>query len=173
MGTFSSVDFDFSATTLHEGWELFLKGGGKLCGIGYGYKLRGKVTAGPHWSGRWIGTQGMGNHGEFVLIPLSNEARKLVRSHTVTVWENQYGISHSQALAIYGHRGPYKHELIEKICGAVLDTACHQAFRNFPGVGPGLHNKWAKRWNEVVASHLANSWPRNEALIATVRAVIK
>lgn len=170
MSAFRHLDYDYSGLSVTDGYSIWRQAEGRRASAG-GYVCRGKVTPGPHWTSRWIGTQGMGNQGTHVIVPVSREARRLVRMHITQCWAHRYGISYRQADLLYGHRGPYKYELIAEICAAIKDTACHDAFSRFPGVGPGLHHDWLDRWGDVVASHCVHSWPRNEALIEAVNHV--
>lgn len=162
---------DFSDVSLDDGYRMWRQNEGRLTSFG-GYHARGNIVAGPHWTARDIGTGGMGNSGVRVIVPVSREARKLVRMHVTECWVNRYGISHREADSLYGYRGPHKYELIADICAAINDTACHDAFLRFPGVGPGMHHDWMERWGHVVASYCTRSWPRNAALIAAVNHVI-
>jgi hypothetical protein len=173
MGQFSDLDYDYSIVSLDEGYRIWRENEGRRVSIGYGYTCRGKVTPGPHWTGRWVATGGMGNCGVHVIAPVSREARKLVRMHVTECWVNRYGISYREADSLYGYRGSYKYELIEDICAAINDEACHDAFLRFPGVGPRMHHDWIERWGDVVASYCTRSWPRNSALIEAVNHVIR
>lgn len=168
MSKFHWLDYDYSTVSLDEGYHIWRQGEGQRVNIGYGYTCRGKVIPGPHWSGRWVATRGMGNCGVHVIVPVSRQARKLVRMHLTECWVNRYNISYRQADTLYEYQGRYKFELIEDICAAIKDRACHEAFLRFPGVGPGKHYDWIARWDDVVLPYCRHSWPRNEALIDAV-----
>jgi hypothetical protein len=114
----------------------------------------------------------MGNHGIHLIVPVSREAKKLVRLHVVETWANRYGISYRQASLIYSAPTRYKRELIADICAAIKDTACHQAILSFPGVGSGLHLPWRDRWANAISAYCTRSWPRNAALIDTAKYVL-
>jgi len=163
---------DFSTVSLDGGYRMWRRNEGQVASFG-GYHARGKIVGGEHWTGRDIATGGMGNSGVRVIVPVSREARALVRMHVTECWVNRYGISYRESDALYAHRGPYKYELIADICAAINDEACHDALLRFPGVGPGLHHDWCARWGDVVAPYLTRSWPRNEALIEAVNHVIR
>ena len=173
MGQFSNLDYDYSEVSLDAGYRIWRQNEGRRVGIGFGFTCRGRVTPGPHWSGRWVATRGMGNCGVHIIVPVSREARKLVRMHVIECWMNRYGISYRQAEALYRYRGRYKFELVADICAAINDEACHKAMLRFPGVGPGLHHDWMERWGHVVARYCQRSWPRNAALIEAVNHVIR
>lgn len=165
MGEFYKVCFDYSDMSLSEGFEIWEKTEGVRTEIGYGHACLGGVTPGPHWTGRWVDTRGMGNHGKHIILPVSRPARRLVRERQVEIWSSRYDVSYRQAARLYGWRGPYKYELAEEIFAAVRDDSVHPAFRVFPGVGRGLHNPWFERWREVVKGHCRHSWNRNQSLI--------
>lgn len=163
---------DFSAVSLDEGYCMWRRNEGQIASFS-GYHARGSIIAGEHWTGRDIATGGMGNSGVRLIVPVSREAKRLVRMHVTECWVNRHGISYRQADALYGCRVPYKFELIEDICAAINDEACHDAFLRFPGVGPGRHHVWMERWGNVVALYCHQSWPRNSAMIAAVCHVIR
>lgn len=169
---FTDLGFDYSLVTLDEGYRLWREAEGVRAQIGFSFTCRGKVVPGKHWTGRWIATGGMGNHGIHLIVPVSREAKKLVRLHVVETWANRYEISYRQANLIYSAPTGYKRELIADICAAIKDTACHPAILSFPGVGPGLHLPWRDRWANAISPYCTKSWPRNAALIETVKYVL-
>lgn len=171
MGDIYFRQEDFSNVSLNEGYAKWRNGEGHICSF-HGHKARGPIVDGPHWGGRDVGTGGMGNSGRRLIVPVSREARKLVRMHITECWVNRYGISYRQADRLYRFRGSFKFELIEDICAAINDPACHRAMLDFPGIGPGCHHDWFERWGDVVADYCQRSWPRNAGLIEAVAYVV-
>ena len=174
MAKFDWLNFDYSNMTLAEGASLYKEtGGGIRKGIAYGYTCRGEITPGPHWSGTWVNTQGMGNHGVHVMVPVSREAKIAVHYYWVDVYVGM-GLSHTQAHRLASCRVKYKHELIDVIVEAVKDRHCHEAFAKFPGVGPGRHNKWLDKWKDVVGHYVDRcpSWARGASLVEIVNLVV-
>lgn len=166
MGTFQEVVIDMETTGLEEGFEMFKKG--HLESIGYGYSTRGPIKPGKHWSATWVNTQGMGNHGVAYAVPVSREAKQLVRKHTVTRWVEK-GLTMRQAQKLYSAPVRYKHELVARVAECVNDEGIIEAFKTFPGVGPDSHNPWYRRWESLVAKPLDGlSWWRRDALIEAV-----
>lgn len=172
MPQFTYVNFDYSNVSLNEGYKLWRQHEGLRTYISGGYSCRGKIISGPHWTGKWVGTKGLGNQGAHYIVPVSKEAKKLVRIHITECWVNRYDISYRQADLLWRCRARYKYELIAQICAAIKDESCHAAFACFPGVGPDSHLDWLDRWGEVVEDYMQQSWPRNAALIEIVNFVI-
>jgi hypothetical protein len=172
-------DFDVSQWTLQKGWQEYQQTDGLLfefCETGPVRQLS-KFVGGEHWNVIVTATRGRGDVGKVFLVPVSSEARRLVRGHTLFKWTIDFRLTTQQATRLYSSRAKYKREFMEKIVSAIQDSHCHLAVKSFPGLSSGrAHLRWQTRWSENgchVADMLwAGSWPRTEQVIQAIRDVI-
>lgn len=171
MGKLESVDFDYSEMSFEEGWELWQKNDGHRGGCG-SRGFRGRVIAGPEWSGVWINTQGCGDLGEHIIVPVSKRARAAVRQAVTTKWTRLFGWTTNQAAAMYAAKITYKHELIQLVGAYASARGVAEAAAAFSGVDSdsNSHNRWYARWQECLPPEFGNlSWPRRCAFLECVR----
>jgi hypothetical protein len=110
MTSFTCVDFDYSNTSLEEGFDLYCTNQeGVRTTLSGGYHCRGVTTTGPHWTGVWVATGGAGNSGKHIIKAASGPARRLVRDYVINGWVKDYGITVAQATTLYQTPLRYKH----------------------------------------------------------------
>lgn len=174
MTKFYETDKGVSNMTAQELDAIALKRGGIVGSIGYGYAVPGEVGELPGgWSAQWINTQGMGNYGTLVLVPLTARARAIAREGKVRAFQHA-GLSRVQAERLYRANVRYKFELVGLLADLLDHPAQVQAMLAHPGsygFGSG-RAAWLRSWGAVFGPEgLGLTAPREAALAQMVRAV--
>ena len=145
--------------------------GGVIGEIGYGYSTRNEnLPVIGDWTAKWINTQGMGNYGTLVLVPLSSRARSVKREGIVKGWIG-LGLRRKDAEILYHKNIQFKFELIPLLTLVLSSSSARSAYLAHPGAyGPGSgRSEWQERWAPCLESTL--SAPREASLARMVQAV--
>lgn len=164
------VSYDYSGMSFEEGWALWQENEGHRGGLG-SRDCRGRVVPGKEWSGVWINTQGRGDLGEHIIVPVSKRARAAVRQAVTTKWARLFGWTAHQATTMYGANIPYKHELIRLVGEYANDRGVTAAAAAFSGMDDASnpHNRWYARWADCLPPEFGKlSWPRRCAFLECV-----
>lgn len=175
MSNFYETDKGVSGMTAQELDRIALDRAGVVGSIGYGYAVPGEVGELPGgWTARWVNTQGMGNYGTLVLVPVTDRARAIAREGKIRAFERA-GLSRSQAVRLYRARARYKFELVGLLADVLNNPGQVRAMLAHPGTygfGSG-RSEWLRSWGAVFGPDgLGLSAPREAALAQMVRAVV-
>lgn len=165
MGSFQDTDLGFSTMSKEDILDVLWRRDGRLGSIGYGYSTCGRPTVVHGWTFRWTNTQGMGNHGTAVVVPVSKEARETWKKIKAERLKN-LGLSAAQAAKFLSARTEYKWELVLPLVEAISDKKLVLAAQAYPGYGAGCgRRQWAIAWGDPWASL---SKPREAALVELI-----
>ncbi|MCP4523716.1 MAG: hypothetical protein GY828_05895, partial [Candidatus Gracilibacteria bacterium] len=166
--TYYTLDTDYTSNyTTEELDSRVMKGEFVLQSIGFGYECIGddpKLPGG--WKAKWINSQGMGNHGQLVILPSDDRTGKIY-GYALEEKGRQAGLEHDTASVWASAEIGYKHELLEKIVETIKNEKLILAYLAYPGFGPGRNrDKWKKEFN--ISNEL--SAPREKSLASMIMA---
>lgn len=165
MSDFKATDLGFSQMSVEDIDKIATEKGGVVGRIGYGFSLPGIIQPNHDWTAKWINSQGMGNHGTLILVPLSERTRGLRNGGIIGKWVAS-GLTKSEAEELYRMRDvQYKFELAPVLGRVLHDPIQLGAYFAHPGgYGPGTgRNRWREKWESVLDPQL--SAPREQSLV--------
>ena len=175
MGNFYNTTFAIESMSVEQLDRIAVEQAGNCGGIGYGYACAGEVgkLAGG-WSAMWTNRQGMGNHGDLILVPTDKRTRALAREGKVRAFMSA-GLTREEAVRLQRVKARYKFELVGMLRNILDDKGKVAAICAHPGTyGPGSgRTKWWEAWGYPMwPEGMGLSAPREVELVTMVRAIV-
>lgn len=147
MGSFTNLDFDYSALSVEEGAALLTKTSEfALRARAGGWHCQGEIIPGPHWTGWWTRSP-VGNGGSHFIDPVSDEA-KVAYEREFLKWATTH-LGNSLGVELVDSDISEREYLLELILDARGDEWCRQAFKS----GKPL-NKVIHAWGDLVLPYV-------------------
>lgn len=163
MGTYYATDLGATNMTVEQLDAIALRGG-KVGEIGYGHATRGKVPDRHGYGFAWIGSRGMGNYGDLVLVARSPRAAEHLRQGKISIWMKDYGLNYQEVDSLYSIARETRHGLepaVLKYCAETRD--CWAAWAAAPAMATNrARARWERDWKMPTSGEM--SIPRWEAV---------